>query len=96
MSAVELDKLNFVHVDNVLRTIPSLQLTPSPRGFGYIVSSLRLRNCPVPVYVDGMPRGSNVDGLPSPKEIAGIEVYSRALTQSRSRFLRPVALRSAD
>ena len=41
-----------------------------------------IKGCPMQVYVDGvaMPTPFNLDELPSPKNLAGIEIYSGPAT----------------
>lgn len=74
MTQGAIEKLNFFRLDGALRTFTELRLQPNPSSAGYLVVSSRFR-CPMTVLVDRIPRGNNTDDLPSPKEVAAIEVY---------------------
>jgi hypothetical protein len=75
----QLDKIHPIWVTDALRTMPGLQVVPSPRGFGYDV--LTTEGCRPNVYLDGLRfplMGETIDQIVSPSEIDGIEVYAHA------------------
>jgi hypothetical protein len=82
MTETEIDKRNSPGVTELLRTFPTINvvspLTPGPPV--YYAASRREGGgtCPMAVVVDGfqMPIPYNLEELPSPKEIMGIEVYA--------------------
>lgn len=76
MTQAEIEKLNFVRLDGYLHTFSAVRLEPNRGSAGNTVTSRRVARCPMTVLVDGLPRGSNTDDLPAPREIAGIEVYA--------------------
>lgn len=80
MDKGEMARLNFVHLEDYLRTFKSVKLTPKERGYGYTIVSARFSACPMQVYVDGVPLTSDADALPPPQEIAGIEAYAGPAT----------------
>ena len=83
LDQAQIEKLNFVHLEAVLRTFPSVQLAPRPEG-GYGIMSARFGACPMQVYIDGIPRGNSTNGLPSPKDVGAIEVYAGPATAPMS------------
>lgn len=80
MDQAEMEKLNFPYMPDYLRTFKSVKLTPKQQGYGYAIVSARQNGCPMEVYVDGIPHGFDTEDLPSPKDIAGIEVYAGPAT----------------
>jgi len=78
LDQAQIETLNFAQVEAVIRTFKAV------RVIGGSVESARepvgVPPCPMQVYLDGMPRGSGLGDLPSPQEIAGIEVYAGPAT----------------
>ena len=85
MTADEIDKRNTVFATELIRTFHGIQIGNGPtagggRGplviSGRAAGSIHLRCYPT-IWLDGvlLPGPVNLDGLPSPKAIAGIEVY---------------------
>lgn len=80
MTESEIRKLNFTATSALLETFRSVEVTSTDllnrRGFG-------LRPCPYRIFVDGVAitpvRGLD-DYLPSPNELAGIEVHENSAT----------------
>ena len=77
----QIDARNSVRVGGLLEGLRGLQVVPtSTIGGGEVAANRRGRGgslCPFTIFVDGIPAGTtNLDLLPSPKEIAAIEVYS--------------------
>lgn len=93
MTQSDIERRESLEVTDLLRTFRGLDASPSRTrgsmgahfavskrggaGFGNVSGS-----CAMQVFVDGvqMPYPFNLDLLPSPKELAGIEVYSGAAT----------------
>lgn len=87
MTGAEIEKRNSVFATELMRRFPSINVSPS-YGKGamaeYYALSKReganpnLGACPMAVFVDNvsMPTPFNLDLLPSPRTIAGIEVYN--------------------
>jgi hypothetical protein len=75
----QIDKRRPFYVSDLLRTVPGLQVVPSPRGFGYdVVSS---EGCRPAVFLDGSHfplLGETIDEIVPPQDIEGIEVYPHA------------------
>ena len=64
-------------VSDLLRTVPGLEVLPSPRGFGNIVRTIE--GCQPTVYLDGVRfplLGESIDDIVSPSQLEGIEVYT--------------------
>lgn len=90
MGTVEIDRINTVYATELFRRFMSVNVGPSRTSAmtEYFALSRReggnpsLGACPMTVYVDQvpMPTPFNLDLLPSPKDLAGIEVYSGAAT----------------
>ena len=90
LSGQEIDRRNTVFATELFRRFPSINVSPSRTSSmtEYFALSSReganpqLGACPMVVYVDRvpMPTPFNLDLLPSPKAIGGIEVYSGAST----------------
>ena len=90
MGPVEIDRINTVYATELFRRFMSVNVGPSRTSAmtEYFALSRReggnpsLGACPMTVYVDQvpMPTPFNLDLLPSPKDLAGIEVYSGAAT----------------
>ena len=80
MTLAEIDKRDAVFAADLLR--PFLSVNIVSRGATQYAVSLRDRGCPFQVYVDGLAQHTplNLADLPSPRQLAGIEVYSGAAT----------------
>ena len=86
MTADEIDRRNSVYATELFRRFTSVYVGPSHTSAmtEYFALSRReggnptLGACPMTVYVDQvpMPTPFNLDLLPTPKDLAGIEVYS--------------------
>lgn len=75
----QIDKMHPIFVSDLLRTIPGLQVVPSPRGFGFDV--LTTEGCRPAVYLDGLHyplMGETIDQIVNPNDIDSIEVYAHA------------------
>jgi carboxypeptidase family protein len=87
MTQEQIEARNSVYPTELLRTFTSINVTPD-RGHGSITAYYAMSQreganpqqggCPMQVYLDQipMPTPFNLDLLPPPKDIAGIEVYS--------------------
>jgi hypothetical protein len=90
MGTAEIDRINTVYATELFRRFMSVNVGPSHTSAitEYFALSRReggnpsLGACPMIVYVDQvpMPTPFNLDLLPSPKDLAGIEVYSGSAT----------------
>jgi hypothetical protein len=70
----DLEKIDAISIVDVLRRAKSVRIRK-----GKAHSAREIGDCPMAIYVDGIPIGSEPLGyMPSPKEFAGIEVYSGA------------------
>ena len=81
MTQAEIGKRNSVFVGDLVRTFQSVDVVP--RGlFGEVAVSRRFGRCPFQVFLDGvaLPAPVNLKDLPSPKTLAGIELYSGPAT----------------
>ena len=82
ITADDIERRNAVYVADVIRTVPSVTIDTRAM-FRQVAVSTR-DGCRFNVYVDGVPlhedRGTNLMNLPSPKEFAGIEIYSGPAT----------------
>jgi hypothetical protein len=86
MTADEIEKRNSVFSTELLRKFKTVNVTPNNAGpiTEYYAISHReggnpqLGACPMAVYLDQVPLPTpfNLDLLPSPKDLGGIEVYS--------------------
>ena len=77
----DIEARNVVFVADLVRPILSVRIEEG--DMSQVAYSFRgTGKCPLQVYLDGMPLPSptNLRDLPSPREIAGIEVYSGAAT----------------
>lgn len=75
----DIERRNAVTVADLLRTVPGLEVLPSPRGFGSIVRTTE--GCTPMVYVDGVRYplyGETIDDIVNPTALEGIEVYAHA------------------
>jgi hypothetical protein len=75
LDQAQIEKLNFNDMIGVIRTFKAVRV----RGSG-ATSAREFFPCPMQVYVDGFPRGPGLGELPSPREIAGVEVYAGPAT----------------
>jgi hypothetical protein len=90
MGSAEIERINSVYPTELFRRFMSVNVGPSRTSAltEYFALSRReggnpqLGACPMTVYVDQvpMPTPFNLDLLPPPKDLAGIEVYSGAST----------------
>jgi hypothetical protein len=90
MGTTEIDRINTVFATELFRRFLSVNVGPSHTSANteYFALSRReggnpsLGACPLTVFVDQvpMPTPFNLDLLPSPKDLAGIEVYSGSAT----------------
>jgi hypothetical protein len=76
----EIERRNSVYIADVIRMVPSVAIDER-HMFQQVAISTR-DGCRFNIYVDGMPmeRGTNLMNLPSPKDFAGIEIYSGPAT----------------
>ncbi|MFI5281253.1 MAG: TonB-dependent receptor plug domain-containing protein, partial [Gemmatimonadales bacterium] len=75
VTQAEIDKRNPVYTADLLRVMPSVNVVSPARG-GHVAVNFRGR-CAFKIFLDGIVFPStNLDDLPSPRELAGIEVYS--------------------
>ena len=77
LDQAQIEKLNFPAMSAVIHTFKAVSFR-SDR----VAASSRspFPNCYMEVYVDGIPRGAGLIDLPSPKEVAGVEVYAGPAT----------------
>jgi hypothetical protein len=77
MTQAEIEKRNSVFTSELMRPFMSVVVVETDRGFGHKAVSYR-GGCEFQVYLDGiaLPPPVNLDNLPTPKDLAGIEVYS--------------------
>ena len=91
LTQAEIEKRSSVFATELLRTFKSLKIVPGSNGGppANYASSMRaagtpLKNpsCSMQVVIDGIPQSIpyNLELLPSPKELAGIEVYAGPAT----------------
>jgi hypothetical protein len=90
MTEAEIDRKNTVFATELLRNFGTINVSPSHTSAmtEYYALSKReggnpsLGACPMTVYLDQVPLPTpfNLDLLPSPKELAGIEVYAGSST----------------
>jgi hypothetical protein len=90
MDQAEIERRGSVFATELFRKFPSMNVSPSRSSSlteYYALSAREGGNpqvgaCPMQVYLDRIPLPSpfNLDLLPSPKELAGIEVYNGAAT----------------
>jgi hypothetical protein len=80
MTQAEIEKRNSVYVGDLVRTFLSVDVLDGPTGQTAI--SHRQGSCPFQVFLDGvaLPPPVNLKNLPSPKDLAGIELYPGAAT----------------
>ena len=73
-----IEAMNPLAIGDVLRRAKSVKLSPSGKG---VLSAREFIACPSALYLDGIPVAANsLDYMPSPREIAAIEVYGGAAT----------------
>ena len=90
MNADEINARNSVYTTEIMRNFTTINVSPDHTGSitkYYAISKREGANpqlgaCPMQLYVDQVPLPSpfNLDLLPAPREIAGIEVYAGAST----------------
>jgi len=86
----QIDKANTVYTTELMRKFPSVNVSPSHTSVITEYFALSAREggnpttgaCPMQVYLDQVPLPTpfNLDLLPTPKDLYGIEVYSGAST----------------
>jgi Carboxypeptidase regulatory-like domain/TonB-dependent Receptor Plug Domain len=79
ITADKIQQMRPFSVSDILRTVPGLQVIPSPRGFGNIVRTIE--GCTPAVYLDGVRfplMGESIDDIVNPMDLEGIEVYTHA------------------
>jgi hypothetical protein len=73
-TTADLEKMNAVGISDVLRRTKSVRIRNDTAH-----SAREVGPCPLAIYIDGIPIGSEkLDYLPSPNEMAAVEVYSGA------------------
>ena len=75
----QIQKMRPFFVTDLLRTVPGLEVLPSPRGFGNIVRTIE--GCQPTVYLDGVRfrlLGESIDNIVDPSSLEGVEVYTHA------------------
>jgi hypothetical protein len=86
MTQAEIESRNSVFAADLLRSIISVNVVPGGRPFEQIAVNRRggkgTGQCAFQLFLDGvaLPTPTNLDNLPTSKELAGIEVYSGAAT----------------
>lgn len=75
----DIDRRNAMQTADLFRALSSVTVVPTKWG-SFIAG--RSAGCAAAVFVDNvlLPRGSNTEGLPSPRDIAAIEVYGGPAT----------------
>jgi carboxypeptidase family protein/TonB-dependent receptor-like protein len=76
ISREDIERRHPLLVSDVLRTVPGIEVLPSPTGFGNIIRTTE--GCVPNVFLDGVYfplRGESIDNLISPWELEGVEVY---------------------
>lgn len=76
----QIEKARPFTVTDLLRTVPGLEILPSPRGFGNTVRTIE--GCQPTVYLDGVRfplLGESIDDIVNPMNLEGIEVYPHAV-----------------
>ena len=73
LDQAQIEKLNFASMDAVIHTFKAVSFRS---GATAVSSRSPIPNCVMEVYIDGIPRGARLTDLPTPKEIAGVEVYA--------------------
>ena len=73
LDQAQIEKLNFASMDAVIHTFKAVSFRSS---FTAVSSRSPIPNCVMEVYIDGIPRGAWLTDLPTPKEVAGVEVYA--------------------
>jgi hypothetical protein len=72
LTAAEMEKRPAVAVEDYLQRMKGIRIqNGSALNRRFVIT----QPCAMNFYVDNIPRGTSIDDLPSPKEIAGIEVY---------------------
>jgi hypothetical protein len=80
ITADDLERRNTIVVADVIRTIPSVGI--ASRMFTQYAVNIRGGGCRFQVYLDGlpMPTPTDLNLLPRPSDLAGIEIYSGPAT----------------
>ena len=81
MTRDQIEKRNGVFTADLIRTFQSVSIvTPRGRRFDQVAFNIR-SGCPFKLFLDGIAlSSSNLADLPTPRDLAGIEVYSGAAT----------------
>jgi hypothetical protein len=81
LTQVDIEKRQAVVFGDLLRAIPSVYVAHG-RMFEEFAASTRSGGCYMNVYVDNvlLPRPTNLFNLPSPKDVAAIEIYPGSAT----------------
>jgi hypothetical protein len=77
ITADQIQKMHPFQVTDILRTMPGLEVFPSPRGFGNVVRTIE--GCQPAIFLDGSRfplLGESIDNLVNPSDLEGIEVYA--------------------
>jgi hypothetical protein len=75
----QIDRTHPIFVSDLLRTVPGIQVVPSPRAFGFNV--LTTEGCRPAIYLDGLHyplMGETIDQIVNPNDVDSIEVYAHA------------------
>ena len=84
MNQAEIEKRAKVFVTELIRTFQSVRVVAPGGGTRYFAASARepigRPPCLLAMLVDGLPYEGDLDNLPSPREIGGIEVYAGPAT----------------
>lgn len=82
ITQAEIEKRNVVEVSDLIAFSKLVRVSgggPNPSAVSKR-EPIWMPPCPMQVYVDGIPRGPSLGDLPSPKEIAGIEIHGGPAT----------------
>jgi hypothetical protein len=82
LTQADIDRRNGVQTADLLRLLRGVTLVPTRGGMSsYMIVSSR-GGCLAELFVDGvrLPRGTNTEALPWPRDIAAIEVYAGPAT----------------
>lgn len=82
ITADDIEKRNPVYISDALRSIMSVTIDDRIPGKRVALSGRASANCPFQVFIDGglFSETGDLSAAPSPREIAGIEVYSGPAT----------------
>lgn len=82
LTLADIEKINAVGIVDILRRVKSVRISPDGNhAWSAREPTLAVRPCEMAIYVDGIPLGpESLGNLPSPKEVAAIEVYAGSAT----------------